>query len=253
MGSQGVLLGQRKRWRRVPPSNNFAIDWTHPVANGLAFLWLPGLSPIPQHGCDAEPTYLTYQANGRGTKWGTGSDQRAYFAIPATSPLHGDNFAWPMTIGAVRRHTTYANTSSGVQTGLVANLTAAPPYIGLSLTTNVSQPYLSFSSTTNLYQIGFASTAAAGLTALLGNKVHVGTVASGAQQLFTDGVRTNTGTQSLASKPTMAAAQFALDCEPTVSARTVNNTTSLVAIWTRVLTNNEIVDFSADPFCFLRY
>lgn len=245
MGSQGVMLSNDKRWRRMPPSGGFAIDWGHPLTNALAFLWLPGLSDTPQYGSIGATTYGAAQyPNDVGTTWGPGTDARRYASVPASSPLYA--LKWPASIGVVRRQGDYSGTSYGVGTGLLANATDTSPYVGLDIGVYITGPNQA------LWWGNGASLGGLTTAPNSGDHVFVGTVRSGGQSLYVDGRRTAGGT-STASNPTMTAPTIALQIDPADLARYLYVTDAMLVFWTRELTANEAAEFSADPFCFLRY
>lgn len=248
MGSAGVLQSQRRRGRRTPPSSSFAIDWSHPIAAGLTFLWLPGLSPLPQHGLvGSEPTYGTHNAAGLGTRWGASSDKDRWFAVPVNSPLYA--LTWPGTIAKVANNISFSGTG---QWGLIANRSASAPYNGFCFVVNSTYHYAAFPSGTSLNTQIMGTSNADSLTRWYGQHVWVATAATGDQRCYVDGIRVNSSTTTLASGPTMTA--------PTVttfgdgnSAPASTSSSTMMAFWSRVLSASEVAEFSADPFCFLRY
>lgn len=253
MGSQGVLLSQDKRWRRVVPASSFEVDRSHPLASGLIFLWLPAASPVPQLGCPGSPVYGAFTANGKGTNWGAGSDYRRYVLVPAGSPLANGRFAYPASIAVVGRMSSYANAGAGTTTGLVAGLTDVGPFVGLAFNTSTTTATMSYGTGTSFGSVAFGSSGADALANVLGNHVFIGTIRDGEQILYRDGVRVNSATNSVPSAPTMANPNVTLHFYPGATARAITNTNTLVAFWNRILSANEAAEMSADPFCFLRY
>lgn len=256
MGSQGVLLGQRKRWRRTPPSSPYGIDWSHPLTSKLALCWLPGLEDGPSFGGGAVPTKMASQyANGKGTRHGTGSDTRRYFAVPSGSPLAGGTLNWPASVARVGRAsgTAVATTGSGMVWGIVAGTTDTTPYHVLALVAASTNYYLGLANGSSLVTNGNGGAGYPSPTQVLGDNVDVGTARSGSQSVYRNGVRVGTGTATLAKPSLTTTAQIVIDCYPADDTRYLISTTTLLAIWTRELTANEVAEFSADPFCFLRY
>lgn len=248
MGSQGVVLSRDKRWRKTPPAGPFAIDWNHPMTVGLALLWVPAHSTYPQFGAKGAQTTDGSNGSTTSSKYGLSSPNRINVDITATDRLFSKTSVSPCSIAWVGKVNPTGNEGAGaVMFGWYPNKTDTSPYVMASLQLNTTSFYLGFAWGTTFQTIGPNAKVA-------NDYVMVGTLQASSQILYFNGGRVASGTYALnTAVSSIPAPHVSLGYDVGSSTRTSDESTALAAIWTRVLSPNEVAEFSDNPFCFLRY
>lgn len=131
--------------------------------------------------------------------------------------------------------------------GWYPNKTDTSPYVMAALQLNTTSFYLGFAWGSTFQTIGPASKTA-------NDYVMVGTLEASSQILYFNGGRVASGTFALNTSVTSRPApHLSLGYDVGSTTRTSDASTAIAAIWTRVLSPNEVAEFSDNPFCFLRY
>lgn len=261
MATGGVILSFSRRARRAPKSPVFAVDWSHPLANGLLTIWLPATSTVP-HLTDGGMAVFTQMSAaraslGQGTKYGAGNNRAAYYTIGSQSYMT-QGFTAPHTVAYVGQFRAGGLGNSTVY-GLRANQNDANPQFATgfdwaSVAPNTFNATIGGGNTLGSTDgTAFVKVTSSSPTHV-GDHVWVMAAVSGSQKYYLDGRLINSASVALGT-PTLADPNIGFNNSPRRLNEAYENLSVNVAgaIWKRELTQNEIAEFSSSPFAFLRY
>lgn len=241
---------RRRRWN---PGMGAAIDWTHPLAKGLAYCLVPvGNGRVFDL---VSRRFLTSQsgATGGSSTFGaanrqTASKTGAYLNL-ASPPQYPLSFTWA---GSVIGATTWE--SGGMHVVYYADATNWANEVSTEVATAGHYGidwYNPGVSTWGIARISGATWAGwvAGTSAFVHGAATV-TIQTGDQKLYVNGAQEASAATAL-SQPTAAGAGVALCLGCYSVPRNTNSAPSLGLMHTRILSAREVAQLHLDPFCFL--
>jgi hypothetical protein len=231
---------------RMAP-RNAAIDWQHPLAQGLAFLYVPavgmfdmvrGLQPSATTGSLVSSPYgLAHRSGSVGTA--------ATFTQAATSHL---DFATGQRYSVVGLMSV-SSTATFVRCAFRQAYSSEGGNQGWSFemrSTSDARPGLVMSQMANSFASTYAAgNSGAGVVSADEWAVWAGVSDGTNREVFRNALRVGTASSASISSPTSTLRICANDVTGTAA-------TALVGIWTRALSYGEVAQFNADPFCMLR-